>query len=215
MRFVCFSFLIILFIKYLMKNQNKITIEHMRSYWVPTMGIKLLCIAFLGLFILQNYPAHATAWRKAPIIRLYDLSGQEVTLSVSDKMSVFLFLSPECFSCDRELFTAQSLQKNLQFQLIPICVGCNWREVKRILESLNINLTVYMGSENLKASWGIWEFPTAFLIDQNMKIVEKWQGKIAVDALEKEIANNSIVKTKRKKADGTNSPSACSDGVCY
>jgi polyribonucleotide nucleotidyltransferase len=50
-----------------------------------------------------------------------------------------------------------------------------------------------------------------------MKIIEKWQGKIAVESLEKEIIQNALAqaKPKRKKADGSTSPSACSDGVCY
>jgi len=69
--------------------------------------------------------------------------------------------------------------------------------------------------QDLKARWGIWEFPTAFLVDQSMKIVEKWQGKIAVESLEKEIINNILAKTERKKAGSKTSPPACSNGVCY
>jgi hypothetical protein len=174
-------------------------------------------LVLLGTFLMNSSQSQAAAWRDVPPFSLYDLAGQEIPFSVDDQMIVVLFLSPECFTCDRELFAAQHLQKNLQFQLIPICVGCDWREVKRILESLNLDLQVYMGTDDLKAIWGFWEFPTAYLVDQNMKIVEKWQGKITVESLEKEILNNALAKekTKRKKADGSTSPSACSDGVCY
>jgi len=170
-----------------------------------------------GIFLLDSSQSQASAWREVPSFYLYDLSGQEIPFAIQDQMAVVLFLSPECFSCDRELFTAQQLQKNLQFQLIPICVGCHYQEVKRILESLNLDLKVYMGLDNLKATWGFWEFPTAFLVDQNMKIVKKWQGKIAVESLEKEIINNTLssIKAKRKKADSSTSPSACSEDVCY
>ncbi len=174
-------------------------------------------LVLLGTYFMNSSQSQAAAWRDVPPFNLYDLTGQEIPFSVDDQMVVVLFLSPECFSCDRELFAAQYLQKNLQFQLIPICVGCDWREVKRILESLNLDLQVYMGLNNLKATWGFWEFPTAFLVDQNMKIIEKWQGKIAVESLEKEIIQNALAqaKPKRKKADGSTSPSACSEGVCY
>lgn len=176
-----------------------------------------ILLVLLGTFLTYSSQSQASAWRDVPSFNLYNLAGQEIPFSIKDQMVVVLFLSPDCFSCERELFTTQLLQKNLQFQLIPICVGCDWREIKRILESLNLDLQVYMGSNDLKASWGFWEFPTAFLVNQNMKIVEKWHGKIAVESLEKEIINNKLaqVKPKRKKADGSTSPSACSNGVCY
>lgn len=189
----------------------------MKKLFFPTDLIFLVLLVWLGIFLMNSSQSQASAWRDVPPFNLYNLAGQEIPFSVKDEMAVVLFLSPECFSCDRELFTTQQLQKYLQFQLIPICVGCDWREVKRILESLNLDLQVYMGSSDLKATWGIWEFPTVFLVNQNMKIVEKWQGKIAVDSLKKEIIYNTLAqaKPKKKKADGSTSPSACSDGVCY
>jgi thioredoxin-related protein len=176
----------------------------------------LLTVIIVGAMILgAASPTAASAWRDAPSFYLYDISGKEIQFTVSDNMVVLLFMSPDCFACDRELFMANILQKNLSFQLVPVCIGCNWKEVKRIQESLNLELPIYMGKVNLKASWGIWEFPTAFLVDKNMKILEKWQGKIAVQSLEKQLANREMVQSKRKKADGDESPSACSDGVCY
>ncbi len=176
-----------------------------------------ILLILLGMFLTNSSRSQASAWRDVPSFNLYSLAGQKIPFSIKDQMVVVLFLSPECFSCDRELFTVQQLQKNLQFQLIPICVGCDWREVKRILESLNLDLQVYMGSNDLKATWGFWEFPTAFLVNQNMKIVEKWQGKIVIESLEKEIINNTLAQTKpkTKKADGSSSPSACTGDVCY
>jgi len=198
-----------------MTRLKMIKIVNMKKKGIPDHVFPFIVLLLVGFMLFAPKTESASAWRDAPAFSLYDLSGNEIPFTVSDNMTVLLFLSPECFTCDRELFIANRLQKDLHFQLVPVCVGCNWKDVKRIYESLSLELPVYMGTLNLKASWGIWEFPTAFLVDHNMKIIEKWQGKIAVESLEKQIINNTITRPKRKKADGDGSPPACSDGVCY
>ncbi|MCX6088904.1 MAG: hypothetical protein NTX88_00725 [Candidatus Atribacteria bacterium] len=160
-------------------------------------------------------PFSSCALRKAPSIRLFDLTGHEIPFPISEKMVILLFMSPECFSCSRELYSIQTYQKSLPFVLIPVCVGCDWREVKNITDSLNLNLSVYMGTNALKASWGVWEFPTAFLVDQEMKVLEKWEGKVVLKELKKQLTSVKTTEREKKKEDEGSTSSSCSNGMCY
>ncbi|HSV30700.1 MAG TPA: hypothetical protein VLH40_01580 [Atribacteraceae bacterium] len=100
--------------------------------------------------------------------------------------------------------------------IIPVCAGCNWREVQRLNDSFSLDLEIFMGKTDLRPEWGVWTYPTLFLLDQNLRIVDKWEDAFDLSRLERQIAQINVSPTGRgNKRDNRSPTSPCPEIACY
>ncbi|MDK2897491.1 MAG: hypothetical protein PWP04_1611 [Candidatus Atribacteria bacterium] len=177
-----------------------------------TIGNLIVLITFLSV-IIPSYSLEA-AVRKANPFTLYTLEGKEIPFESPTRFSLLYFLSPHCFPClnDLSLFSLETIPENID--IYPICAGCTWRETIKVENSVSGNLTVYLAPADLKPLWGIWEFPTAFLVDPNMKVIRKWEGEIDLSEVNKLV--DSLSRERGRRSGSPNSSSdSCNGNLCY
>ncbi len=185
-----------------------------RGYLLKYVYIPLVFIIMVYMLVS---PAFAS-FRRAPELRAYSLQGEVQEIPNSNTPTLVFFLSPDCLTCLADLVDLHSLKTEHDVEVISVCAGCDWREVRNLNNSLGLDMEIMMGKNILRPEWGVWEYPTIFLVSPNNRVLDKWEGEIQKNVVveevetfwEKELANRS----RESRRDRVSLPS-CTDGICY
>ena len=160
---------------------------------IGIIGIGLAFITLYGFFD-KDTPSVIAATQKpkatqtksdlqtAPDFALKDLDGKELKLSdYKGKVVVLDFWATWCYPCRLEIPHLVALQKKFEkqgFSVIGISLDQGGAEtVKPFYKMNNMNYPVVIGNEAILDSYGgIRGFPTTFIINQDGKIVKKYEG---------------------------------------
>ncbi|MFO7890196.1 MAG: TlpA disulfide reductase family protein [bacterium] len=141
---------------------------------------------------------------KAPNFTITTIEGETITLSdYKDKVVIIDFWDTWCPPCRRGIPDFIELYKEYKdsgFVMIGLAFGREGEEkVKEFANEYEINYPVAIANRSLINSFGeIRSIPTAFLIDQEGNIVNKYIGLRPKEIFENDIKELLDIKTKEK-----------------
>uniref|UniRef100_A0A7V3YMC9 Redoxin domain-containing protein n=1 Tax=Candidatus Caldatribacterium californiense TaxID=1454726 RepID=A0A7V3YMC9_9BACT len=172
-------------------------------------GLVVTILGLLVVFLMRSFPAEASV-RKLPSFRLYTLRGEEIPFRPSS-LAILFFLDPECLFCLAELVQLYERIENFggKVLLYPVCLQCDFRDAKRLEDSLGGKYTIYLAHPLLPALLGIWETPALFLVNTESRVLYQAKGEIAWDDLQFLLSarNNERGPSRQKK-------NSCVIGLC-
>jgi len=161
----------------------------------------LLALGFGGLGIIgllmalqpstESPVKDALNMPKAPIILPLDtsskaFSGKSLNMGVVDlnkykgKVVLVDFWATWCPPCIKEVPHFVSLQKKLGpkgFQIVGVSLDEGSAVVEKFITKFDVNYPIVMGNQKLVELYGgVQAIPTTFLLDKQLKIVNKWVG---------------------------------------
>ncbi len=147
--------------------------------------VLVLC-SFLGLTACKEQ--NATLGNIAPDFATFDLQGNQKNLKNFDQQSqkVVVFWSVTCGVCIAEL---QDLQQRLAqstkpVQLIAINIDNENKDLTEIIQKRQLTLPILRDQLHITAErYQIIGTPTSFILDQENKILAKFEGLIPEDTL--------------------------------
>ncbi len=141
---------------------------------------------------------------KAPDFTVTTIEGETITLSdLKGKVVIIDFWDTWCPPCRKGIPDFIELYKEYKdsgFVMIGLAFGRQGKEkVKEFIQEYNINYPIAIPSHSVINSFGeIRSIPTAFLIDQNGNIVNKYIGLRPKDVFENDIKKLLETKIKEK-----------------
>jgi len=172
-------------------------------------GLVVTILGLLVVFLMHSFPAEASV-RKLPSFRLYTLRGEEIPFRPSS-LAILFFLDPECLFCLAELVQLYERIENFggKVLLYPVCLQCDFRDAKRLEDSLGGKYTIYLAHPLLPALLGVWETPALFLVNAEGRVLYQARGEVAWDDLQSLLsAKNNGRGPSRPKKD------SCIIGLC-
>ncbi|WP_438315199.1 TlpA family protein disulfide reductase [Candidatus Caldatribacterium sp. SIUC1] len=172
-------------------------------------GLVVTILGLLVVLLMRSFPAEASV-RKLPSFRLYTLRGEEIPFR-PPSLAILFFLDPECLFCLAELVKLYERTEDLggKVLLYPVCLRCDFRDAKRLEDSLGGKHTIYLAHPLLPALLGIWETPVLFLVNTEGRVLYQAKGEIAWDDLQSLLsAKNNERGPSRQKKD------SCVIGLC-
>ncbi len=164
---------------------------------------------FLLVILFPSLLTASASVRKLPSFSLYTLRGEEIPFSPKTPAILF-FLTPGCFSCLLEL---SSLLRGLEssgkaISLYPVCLRCDFRDVRNLEESFGGRLTIYLAHPELPALLGIWETPAIFLVNEEGRVLYQEKGKVSWEVL------RSLFPSEAKHRSPKEEQITCTLGFC-
>lgn len=154
----------------------------------------ILSMVFLTLYLAVMSNSHANSLKPykglpLPAFVLPGLSGQEFALDDQKGQVVLVnFWATGCPPCVKEMPSMQRLEESLSgrpFKLIAVNIGEDPDEIKEFLQRINVELTVVVdGDGTVTRSWGLFAYPTTFLLDSQGHISQVVYGEVEWDSAE-------------------------------
>lgn len=161
------------------------------------------------LFVLLFTSLSWSSIRKLPPFNLYTLKGEEIPFYPKSLTALF-FVDPACLSCLVDLSRLSKILEEGKIPLYPVCLQCDFRDVRRLEDSLSGRFTIYFAHPLLPALLGIWETPALFLVNSEGKVLYQEKGSFSFETLQSFITSYKTAQSSRK---GRNDN--CSSGICY
>lgn len=155
-------------------------------------------VILIGLFILMGYALYQNLIKdnatglelgdQAPNFKLELLTGNEKELhELKGKVVLVNFWGTWCEPCKREMPAIQSVYdeyKSKGFEVLAVNLGESDIAVTRFEEENNFNFPMLLDKTNtVGALYNVNLIPSSFFIDENGKIVKKFEGEMKVEEL--------------------------------
>lgn len=165
-----------------------------KPVWISIGGIAVAAALLFWFFARPSMrSAPAAAQEIAPDFTLSDVNGKKVSLSsFRGKIVLLDFWATWCEPCLEELpdlIRFQEAHKAQNFTLVGVAMDAEGASVVGPFVRQNkIPYPILISNGDLPDGYPIPGFPSAFLIDQNGKIVRRYLGPKAYDELERDVA---------------------------
>jgi thiol-disulfide isomerase/thioredoxin len=138
--------------------------------------------------VLKSY----TQKQFIPLV-LDNLAGERVSLDqYKDQVVLLNFWSSWCKPCVEEIPSLIRLKNKLDqqnFQIITINVGESKQTIKDFMKRVKFNLPILLDDSGVAVrDWGVYAYPSSFLLDKNGSIRYAYRGALEWDT-------PSIIKT--------------------
>ncbi|EIJ71407.1 TlpA family protein disulfide reductase [Pasteurella bettyae] len=132
---------------------------------------------------------HAQIGSTAPDIATYDMQGKETKLSaLQGNKLIMVFWSSTCGVCVNELKEMEALLHDNphHIQLLAINVDGEKIDLAKVIEKRNLNIPIVRDQMKITAErYAVKGTPTSFIIDENGKLLSKYEGLVPKDELQK------------------------------
>ena len=120
-------------------------------------------------------------------LSLNSLTGEKVNLEqFKDKVILLNFWASWCKPCVKEIPSLVRLGNKLdqkEFQIITINVGESQQQIETFMEKVKFDLPILLDSSGVAVrDWGVYAYPSNFLLDKNGIIRYAYRGALEWDA---------------------------------
>lgn len=163
-----------------------------------------LCLYAAGLSNAHANSLKPYEGQPLAAFELLDLDGQRFALDDYKGQVVLVnFWATWCPACVKEMPSMQRLDQRLSgkpFKLIAINIGEDADKIKEFLQRINVELTIVLDSNGtVPRDWGLFAYPTSFLLDTQGIVSHVVYGDIEWDSADVLTLIESLMRVSAKQ----------------